>query len=314
MEQLKGKKILITGGSGFIGTYLANECYKYEGELYGIDIRDPFDASIWTNYCTKGISDEEVDQLFVENQFDFVFHLAGGASVADSVTNPTFDFNSLVPTTFQLIQKIKANCPNAHLVLFSSAAVYGNPESFPIKEDAQLKPMSPYGIHKKIVEQLVAEYSTYYTIKCSVLRIFSAYGNGLRKQLFWDVMGRYKKSKEENAFPVLELFGTGLETRDFIHVEDLASAAVIIATREKESKQCVFYNVASGKETQISEAMQCLFSDTDVEKNITFNGVTRAGDPVRWKADISKLTALGFVPKKELQSGLKGYYEWFSNI
>ena len=318
MKKFSNKKVLITGASGFLGTYLADLCSQEDAILYGIDIREPFKKEIWSGFSTAGLLDNETELLFKNNSFDYIFHLAGGASIQLSVENPSEDFNNLVPPTLAFLQWIKQYCSAAHFVLFSSAAVYGNPDSLPIKETAVLKPISPYGIHKLLAENLVQHYSNYYNIRSSVLRIFSAYGEGLRKQLFWDVLNRYKTSLDKlqnNEVVELSLFGTGKESRDFIHAKDVAQAAVLIATCDaSEETQFNVYNVANGKETSIGEAANCLFKEAVSLPDIKFGGVARTGDPEKWRADISKLQRIGFKETVSIDSGLNSLYEWFMNL
>ena len=106
--------------------------------------------------------------------------------------------------------------PKAQLIYPSSPAVQGEHTNTPIKEDYVGKPASPYGYHKKIVEDLCQSYSEKYSLKISVVRLFSVYGNGLKKQLLWDAYNKIRYSSKE-----VEFWGTGEETRDFIHIEDV---------------------------------------------------------------------------------------------
>lgn len=316
MHNLKGKKILITGGSGFLGSHLAEACFLEEAILYGVDIYPPFNKNIWKAFSTVGLVSDESEELFKHNSFEIIFHLAGGASVSDSVQFPEKDFNTLLPITLRLIQLIKTYCPKTHLILFSSAAVYGNPDVIPVKETATLHPLSPYGIHKALVEEMVKYYSAYFNFRSSVLRIFSAFGEGLRKQLFWDVMCRYEKSLKEDKDEkmILSLFGTGHESRDFIHSKDVAKAAILVAISKKTDTDFCIFNVAGGEETSIKNAVKYLFSKAEINPFLTFTGTTRAGDPERWQADISKLKQLGFEAQIELKDSLSGYYNWFMNL
>jgi nucleoside-diphosphate-sugar epimerase len=314
MDNLLGKKILITGGSGFLGSYLAGACFSGGALLYGIDLRSPYNVNIWAMFCEDGLLSANAESLFRKHVFDIVFHLSGSASVSDSVQFPEKDFDSILPPTLKLIQLIKTYCPLTHLILFSSAAVYGNPEILPIEESAELHPVSPYGIHKALAENLIRYYGTCFGLQTSILRIFSAYGEGLRRQLFWDIMCRYEKALSENKSGkeiVLELFGTGHESRDFIHCKDVVKAAILIATSSKEKDYFNIFNVAGGKETNVKDAVDLLFSKAPVKPTIVFSGAARAGDPEKWRADIFFLKQLGFNTTISLENGLNSYYTWF---
>ena len=308
------KKVLITGASGFLGSHLAEICHMEGMLLFGIDKKQPLNKNIWSGFITEGLASINVQYLFEKTAFDIIFHLAGSASVMDSVKNPEKDWNSLLPPTLTLLNLIKTNCISTHLILFSSAAVYGNPSIFPVSETAALNPLSPYGIHKALAEDMIKYYSKYFGFRSTILRIFSAFGEGLRKQLFWDVMTRYEKKRAENEDkkPALDLFGSGQESRDFIHAKDVAKASLLIArSNHKYPNNFNVFNVASGKEINIRKAIEYLFSKSDRKPIVTFNGTARAGDPERWQADISKIKEIGFITDIKLKDSLTGYYEWF---
>ena len=312
MKKLDNKKVLITGASGFLGTHLAEHCHAEGANIFGIDIRKPFDEKIWMGFSEQGLLSDTSESLLIENDFDIIFHLAGGASVGLSVQDPAVDFNSLLPPTLTFLTWIKKYSAASHFVLFSSAAVYGNPDSLPIKENAVLHPLSPYGIHKLLAEDLLFHYSKYYNMKASVLRIFSAFGEGLRKQIFWDVMNRYRNALEKSADGKvdIELFGTGRESRDFIHGKDVARAAVLIALHTLNEDHFNIFNVAAGEETEIKEAIGYLFTNAQPTPAITFGGVNRTGDPERWQADVSKLKSIGFEPSGDVKNSLANFFTW----
>lgn len=314
MRNLRGKKVLITGASGFLGSYLARECHAQGAELYGIDIKAP-NSKHWNVFLECNVEAEAVHNMFKENIFDLIFHLAGGASVGESVSNPSRDFNLLLPPTLRLILLVREFCPETHFVLFSSAAVYGNPLRLPVKECDPVNPVSPYGIHKVLVEELLKFYSGFIGFRCSVLRVFSAYGEGLRKQLFWDVMNKYQK--EVNQKPGkqvinIDLFGTGNESRDFIHAIDIAKCAVIIANNKPMEKgNFDVFNLANEEEVKIYEAIDCLFSTANPKPDVNFIGTNRKGDPENWKGSIEKIKALGYSKSISLTEGLSNYHNWF---
>jgi len=311
-KRLDSKKVLITGASGFLGTYLAENCYQEGASIFGIDIRKPFNENIWSGFSEQGLVSETSESMLKENSFDIVFHLAGGASVGLSVQDPAVDFNNLLPPTLTFITWIKKFCPDTHFVLFSSAAVYGNPDALPVRETAVLHPVSPYGIHKLLAENMLFHYSRYYGFRASVLRIFSAFGEGLHKQIFWDVMTRYRNAvaSSNDGRVKIELFGTGNESRDFIHGRDVAVAAVFIAACESTGNEFNVFNVATGNEITIKEAISYLFEHADPIPEISFNGVSRAGDPERWLADISRLRNIGFESNSDLKQSLGCFYKW----
>ncbi|HVA98845.1 MAG TPA: NAD-dependent epimerase/dehydratase family protein, partial [Bacteroidia bacterium] len=184
--------------------------------------------------------------------------------------------------------------------------VYGNPNSLPINEYAETKPLSPYGYHKLLSEKLFSEYHRFFNLKTCSLRIFSAYGPGLKKQLFWDIYTKNLTNKTIN------LFGTGKESRDFIYISDLIKAVACVLKNANFKGETI--NVASGIEIVIGNAANLFLESIDSEKSLLFNGEEKSGDPKNWKADISELKKLGFEPAITLKEGLKEYSKWLKKI
>jgi UDP-glucose 4-epimerase len=143
-------------------------------------------------------------------------------------------------------------------------------------------------------------------LNAAVLRIFSAYGSGLKKQVIYDLC----RKLHENANTNISLFGTGEESRDFIHADDIAAGIDHAITHELNGT----YNLASGIETKISNLANRLRILCKSQAELIFTGESRAGDPLRWQADISKLTATGFRPETTLDVGLKQYHDWYCQL
>lgn len=302
------KSILITGASGFLGTWLSREAVKEGYSVYGIDLRTPLQPQLWEGFSTTSLENVDLDQLLEGTRLDAVCHLAGGASVASSVTNPYGDFASLLPGTAKLALYLKKSQPQARFFLFSSAAVYGNPEVLPITEETSVMPISPYGVHKATAESLLAHYSRLFDLQVTVFRIFSVYGPELRKQLIWDVSQRAFAAADSGQ-QAIKLFGTGKESRDFIYVKDLCKAVLTVMNNAPVGKFEV-YNLASGVESSIEEVAQVLMKHLNTDIQIEFDGAVPQGDPANWSADITKIKALGFQPKYSLSEGLKQVALW----
>lgn len=184
----------------------------------------------------------------------------------------------------------------------SSAAIYGNPDSLPIYENSKNNPVSPYGFHKTMAEMVCQEYSKFWDIKTCCLRIFSAFGPGLRKQLFWDM---YHKFKEQD---VIRLWGTGKESRDFIYIDDIIQAIDLSIKNSSFDAQVV--NVANGKQLTIKEVSDAFVFVLKTDKKVCFNGEERKGDPINWEADIKTLKSWGYKQTVDLEEGIKKYVVW----
>jgi dTDP-glucose 4,6-dehydratase/UDP-glucose 4-epimerase len=133
--------------------------------------------------------------------------------------------------------------------------------------------------------------------------VFSAYGEGLRKQIFWDL---HKKTKTQTN--EISLLGTGEETRDFIHVSDLASVIDLVIKRSDFNNNHI--NVANGKELSIKNVATTFFNIYRPSVVIKFQGQTRKGDPINWVADVSKIQEFGYQNTYDLKTGLIRYVKW----
>ncbi len=207
-------KILIIGSKGFIGSHLV--AYFTEKKNVSVWECDVVVDYVTPQYVQLDATNADYHSLFEGQQFDICINCSGAASVPDSIIQPLRDFNLNMVNVFKLLDAILKYNKTCKFINLSSAAVYGNPQENPIKETAVLQPISPYGKHKQMAEMICKEFHQQFCIATCSLRIFSAYGNGLKKQLFWDLYQKTKSSKE------ICLFGTGNETRDFIHVSDIA--------------------------------------------------------------------------------------------
>jgi len=296
--------ILIIGSSGFIGS---NAVAYFHGKGVNVFSSDIFSEELSNhNFFLLNDKDPDFDSLFSTQKYDLCINASGAATVNYSITNPMLDHRLNVMNVFKILEAIRVNNPACKFLNFSSAAVYGNPQVLPVAENSSFNPLSPYGYHKLIAEKVCEEYFKLFGIPTCSLRVFSAYGPKLKKQLFWDV---YKKT---NSGKVIEMHGTGKETRDFIYIEDLMQAIDIIV--QSNLFQGNVFNVSSGIETTIEHAVRKFLDIIKPEAVIKFNGITREGDPINWRADISLIKSYGFFPKVELVSGLNKYWQWLNSI
>jgi UDP-glucose 4-epimerase len=298
-------KILIIGSEGFIGTHLV-KWYRYLGAtLVGCDL---YEASKQADYVYLKVSrlSPEWEDVFSGQQFDVCINASGSGNVPYSMQHPLVDFeaNTLDPIRIlDGIRKYNNSCKYLHI---SSAAVYGNPEKLPIHENDSTHPLSPYGWHKRMSELICAEYCTIYSLRTAIIRPFSVYGEGLQKQLLWDICQRLKNNDS------IQLFGTGSESRDFIHCKDLVRLMDTII--QKANFKGEVYNAASGIETSIKSVAQLFEQHYKGNKKISFSGEVRKGDPLNWRADISQISVLGFAPTVSLEEGIVKYIQWFESI
>ncbi len=292
-------RILVLGSEGFIGS---NAVRYFEAKGYTV-----FKADIIIKeepgYTIINPEHSDFTSLFLGKQLDACINATGSANVQFSFTNPALDYSLNVANVYLLLDAIRRYGEGCKFINLSSAAVYGNPSVLPISEEVSCAPLSPYGLHKLYSEHICKEFTDHFAVPTICLRIFSAYGEGLKKQLFWDL---YKKL----SAPVksVQLFGTGDESRDFIYIGDLVRALESILLHANFNGKAI--NVASGRETRISEVVQLFKTLLNSEIEIRFSGENKIGDPVNWRADISMLASLGFNATTEIDTGLKNYIEW----
>lgn len=235
---------------------------------------------------------------------EVVVHAAGGASVGASLKDPLEDFDRTVGSMREVLSFLRQDEPAARLIFLSSAAVYGASHRGPIHEDSHLLPISPYGLHKRLAEELATGWARLFDLDVAVVRLFSVYGPGIRKQLLWDVTRRL--CGEPRA---IELFGTGDELRDFLYIDDAVRLIGLLAGAERPD-QPILINGGSGEASSVSRVARHLCDALKVDTQVGFNGVLREGDPRSLVADVAAARALGFQPRVRLDEGLAHYAAW----
>lgn len=304
-------KIVVLGSSGFIGTYLVSWLRSQNYYVVGIDMVDRADLTLVLKKADQFyqlvLPDQRFEDILKEIKPDTVINASGPASVANSLLEPAIDFNGSVNLCFFVLETLRKILPECRFLLLSSAAVYGNPASLPVRESAPSDPISPYGYHKMMCEALLKEYFDIYGIRTSAVRIFSAYGPGLKKQILWDIYHKAIKNK------VVDLFGTGEETRDFIFVQDVAYSIQLIL--EQSTFNADLYNVANGHEVSIKELGRLFLSSLELKNmELAFSGQIKPGDPKRWCADITQIRNLGYSPRVSLEQGVHEYSKWIKTL
>jgi UDP-glucose 4-epimerase len=305
-----GNRILITGAGGFLGTHIC----RYFGEqgfaTAGVDKLSPVSKKSrfypgMGKICRMMLPDNAFVAMLREFKPELIVHCAGPSSVTGSMKDPYDDFQHNVQVTAFVLECIRKQLPESTFILLSSAAVYGNPDILPVTEEMPCKPISPYGHHKLMCETLAQEFSMIYKIPIAIVRIFSAYGEGAKKQVIYDLCNKFAIGEGN----VVEVYGTGNESRDFIHAVDVARAIECIYT----SRATGVFNVASGVKVTIAELVQMINKSFNSTKTVRYTGSVRQGDPLFWQANIKKISLLGFYQTVSFQNGLHGYCRWFES-
>lgn len=302
------KKVLITGIKGFLGRNIAKHFSQLGYETYGVGhgtITRKECEAIGLKYWSE--SEITIGTLKGLNQkFDLIFHCGGSGSVGFSIENPYEDFKKTVDGTLEVLEYMRLYNADAQLIYPSSPAVQGEHPDSPIKEEYVGKPTSPYGYHKKIAEDLCRSYSEKYNLSVKIIRLFSVYGDGLKKQLLWDA---YRKLL--HCHHKAEFWGTGTETRDFIHIHDVLSLIdIVIAQQER----LIIINGASGIKYTVAEVIDLIKKNLYSLCETNFNNQVNIGNPIYYWADMTKSNALNWTPKISFDEGVKSYVKWAKNV
>jgi UDP-glucose 4-epimerase len=306
----------VTGAHGFIGRHLSRELAHRGFRVAGLGHGSwpESEAEQWgvCRWLNGTVDSANLDVLVRQSQPpDVVFHLAGGSSVGASLANPREDFLRTVTTTSELMEWLRQNSPQTPVVLVSSAAVYGNGHDWPVSETAFLNPYSPYGVHKRMMEEVGESYSSNFGLKVVVVRLFSVFGLQLRKQLLWDLCTRLATGTSS-----VLLGGSGSELRDWTAVSDVVHA--LIGSSQLADAGCTVLNIGTGTGTSVRTVAEYVSSSWHHQGGqssvLQFSGKSRPGDPLRLVADSSKLDDLGLSCRQPLEASLNDYVRWYRSL
>lgn len=283
-------RFLITGSQGFIGGNFLRAAVSAGHTVLGLGHASRNVVAPGGEFIQVDLIESDVSGIIRDFAPDVLFHAAGSASVIDSIESPLVDLRKSILTWATTLEGIRQSGVRPLILFPSSAAVYGNPRELPIREDARDGPISPYGYHKAACELLAKEYCICFGLDITVCRLFSVFGPAQKRLLIWELFEQAAGSASE-----MLLKGTGDESRDYIHVEDLTEALLRIVAKRLEGgipRSFEVINVASGSETPVFEVAKQIRDIVAPGKAISAAGRERAGDPSRWCADISVLRSL----------------------
>ena len=280
--------IIVTGGSGFIGTHLCRHLIEDGYNVKIIDIVPPRVKSK-AKFVMMDVRDDNLSKSI--KGADAVIHLAALVDVATSIKDPLSDFSTNVGGTVSVLEAARKTGVKK-VVFASSAAVYGEPVKFPIDETHPTNPLSPYGASKLSAEKYVLLYNSLYGMSNLALRLFNVYGKG-QNPAYAGVMTKFRMALEKGEHPLI--YGDGRQTRDFVHVDDVCRA-FMLALKKKSN---IPINIASGKDISMNELLKIM---SDV---LPIYLPSRKGDIEHSLADISLARSkLGYSPRVELSRGI----------
>lgn len=299
-------KAIVTGGAGFIGSHIVDELLEKRIETFVVDdfsTGSMDNLSLHQNdrllHVIRG-DIKDIDSLLPGTGADVIFHEAAIASVPKSVEDPIFVHNVNVNYTLKVLEYCRRE--NVKRIVFaSSASVYGFVKNPPAEEIMHCAPASPYGASKLAIEDYLNAYQSSYGLDAVILRYFNVFGPRQKTSSYSGVITIFINSLLQGKNPTI--FGDGLQTRDFVHVRDIALANIL--AMESESASGNIFNVASGRVVSILELFDIIKRATDAKNVNPVFGKPKPGDLRVGSASIERVKrGLGFSARVTLEQGL----------
>ena len=304
----------ITGYQGFIGSNLISS-FIQDSDLIGCIGRGDSEKND-SLICSKikivdgDINIENLIKLLKKtSEPNIIFHLGTCSSIAKAEENIVKTSTENIYSISSILEFCRNYSKKTLLVVLSSPALFGdNKKVVNMKSDE--KPNSIYGLQKSFIEQICNYYTNKYFLKIKIARVYSCYGNGLKKQVLWDFCNKYFSSKE------IILQGTGRESRDFIHINDLIQSLRLFINCDDNLR---LIDIGNGKKIKIIKLINLIswYLGDQQNKTLTkykFSGKVSKFDPLHLIANNEKLLNLGYKQTVSLETGVKEYCEWFLKI
>ncbi len=297
-ETLRGSRILVTGGSGFIGRQFVAALSSAGARVRVVDLQPHPDPAV--DVVQGDIAEESVINAALEGGFDAIVHLAAVTSVLRSVEHPELTFRTNVEGTHRLLEGARATGVPA-LVFASTNAVTGPMEAPAITERAALAPLTPYGATKAAGEMLMSAYTSSYDVRCICLRLTNVYGPGMQAKD--SIVARLMRGIRLGT--TFEIYGDGRQVRDYVHVSDVVAAAQLALADERWHGPVV---LGAGRSLSVLEVI-------DEARRVTgqpvpvIHGPAKAGEMPAVIVDTARARARGWEPRIGFSEGVAGVWE-----
>ena len=314
------KRVLVTGGAGFIGSHVSD---VFIANGWAVEIVDNLSSGKRSNVPAEAtfheidIRSPEASRLVQEGKFDVIVHLAAQIDVRRSVADPLFDASVNVLGSLNILEAVR-NSDRAQQtrVVFSSTggAIYGDLATPPTVEITPKEPDSPYAITKLAVEHYLSYYTRIHGLDTVVIRFGNVYGPRQDPHGEAGVVAIFCGRVMQNR--PLTIFGDGMQTRDYVHVTDVAEAAFLVATTSLPPVQRLddrAFNIGTGSATSVVDLARVLLDAAGADVPIEF-APRRAGELQDSCLSVDKARAvLGWSPRITLEQGLAGTYQFAAN-
>ncbi len=302
-NQLEGKKILVTGGAGFIGSNLVDRLAPQNRVI----VLDNLSTGLPSNLDKSKaqitfVKGDILDKALLKDivaEVEFIFHLAAHVGNIKSIKEPDVDMEINIRGTLNLLEACR-QAKIQRLVYSSSGAIFGECKYLPIDEEHPLNPESPYAVSKLAAEKYCFAFHKVYGLPTTAVRYFNVYGPRQDTREYANAISIFL-SRTKQGKP-LTIFGDGEQTRDLVFIQDVVSANILAATQPAAVGQ--IFNIATGQATSINQIAE-LIKQVSAKASPIIYADPRAGEVIHSRATIEKARKLlGYNPQTSLKEGL----------
>lgn len=300
---LRGQRVLVTGGSGFIGRHVVSTLTAAGALVRVVDLQAHPDPTV--DIVRGDIADPEVIETAFDGGFDGVVHLAAVTSVLRSVQRPELTYQTNVAGTHRVLEGARSAGVRA-LVFASTNAVTGPMLDPAITERSSLRPLTPYGATKAAGEMMMSAYTAVYGIRCTALRLTNVYGPGMQAKD--SIVARLMRAiRLGNTF---EVYGDGLQVRDYVHVADVVSGMMLALSNATWSGPVV---IGAGTSLSVLDVIDVVRDVSGAEVPVT-HGPARPGEMPAVIVDPARAHAAGWSPQFDFTTGVTGVWEEWKDM
>ncbi len=309
------RRVLITGGAGFIGSHVASAHIAHGDRVWIIDDLSsgrPANVPAGAEFVEMDIVAPRVRELILDVRFDLINHHAAQIDVRASVADPIADAKANIVGLLNVLEAARAAATRRVIFASSGGVVYGAPSIHPTPEDAPKRPVSPYGVSKLAGEHYLDYHRQAHGLDCVALRYANVYGPGQDPRGEAGVVSIFCNRLIDRE--LLRIYGDGEQTRDYVHVEDVAVANLIASEMPLAGGDGIdarAFNVGTGEATSVN-ALATLLEEIAGVRPGRIHEDARAGELQTSVLATERMRALGWSPAHELRTGLAGTFRYFA--
>jgi len=292
------KKVLVTGGAGFIGSHV---CERLVAEGCSVVAADNLSLGRLANLAripagesfqfrqVELLDEAAIDQLFAEGDFHIVYHLAANSDISQSHETPRIDLENTLLTTFRTLEGMRRHGVR-EIVFASTSAIYGEVATRISETYGPLLPVSHYGAAKLGSEGFLTSFAANYGVRVWIVRFPNVVGGHATHGVVHDFIRKLRRDPTR-----LEVLGDGKQRKPYLYVQDLIDAIFFLQKNAREAINC--YNVGVDSATTVDEIAQMVIRSMGLSSEIVYTGGDRGwiGDVPRFEYDLSKAAALGWI-------------------